>query len=579
VTNTESLLEIGFSAVDRRSGHDRRGSDIKKPVNKKIGEILVDNLVPQQYIDYALKEQKVRKKPIGQILIEESLVNPEVFAQALSEQIGLEYFSIFMSPIQEDISRNIDLEFVRETECVPIKAMGEYIAVGITDPLDLNKKDNIARYFRQNAQKQIFPYVISTETFHRYLESLIKIDEKEILSYLSEHDANVALLSIMVSNDKQAQQKQHEKELHASEALRLLLKKAIVEKASDIHIEPSVGGGKIKLRKNGLLSVLVSLNEQQYIRLINIIRLESNVNIVDRHLPQDGRIDGAYMKDEKHNAVDFRVSIIPNQKSRDFPAESIVIRVLDKRTSVLPLSRLGMNSYVLSLISNFKNKSHGMIIFTGPTGSGKTTTIYSTMATINSLERAVVTVEDPVEYRNYLWKQIQVNEKTKFTFSRALKSILRHDPDIIFCGEMRDEESARITFDMANTGHLVFTTLHANDSVKSIPRLLSLGVPSSMIESSVLGIVSQRLARISCPLCKGKGCSACNHSGHSGRTMISEIFPINYDTHDVLKMAVRGEIIDARKSLTDKGIVDLRRDAEEKNKQNIISREEIERVV
>jgi general secretion pathway protein E len=253
--------------------------------------------------------------------------------------------------------------------------------------------------------------------------------------------------------------------------------------------------------------------------------------------------------------------------------------VLDKKTSVLPLSKLGMNANVLGLLSSLKNKSHGMIIFTGPTGSGKTTSIYSTMATINSIERAVVTVEDPVEYRNYLWKQIQVNEKTRFTFPRALKSILRHDPDIIFCGEMRDEESAKITFDMANTGHLVFTTLHANDSVKAIPRLLSIGVSSSMIESSVLCIVAQRLARIYCSICRGKGCSACNHSGYSGRTMISEVFPVNSDTHDALKLAIRGEIIDARKALDNAKVDSLESDAREKVSQNITSTEEIERVI
>ncbi len=572
ITNTENLHELEFPAVDRKNS-----INIERPAYRKIGEILIDNLVPPQYIDYALKEQKIRKKPLGQILIEESLVNPEVLAQALSEQTGMEYFSIFISPLQEDIGIDMDPEFVRENECVPIRVTSEHIAIGITDPLDLNRMDSIARYFKQKAQKQIIPHVISTETFQRYMESLIKIDEREILSYLSEHDIDSDMMA-MISNDGKLQQKQR-KEMHASEALRMLFRKAIIEKASDIHIEPAAEGGRIRFRRNGVLSILTSLSMQQYIRLINIVRIESNVNVVDRHLPQDGRIDGSYLKDEKYSAVDFRVSIIPNWKSKHSLSDSIVIRVLDRRTSVLPLPKLGMNPYVLNLLNKFKNKSHGMIIFTGPTGSGKTTTIYSTMATINSLERAVVTVEDPVEYRNYLWKQIQINERIKFSFSRALKNVLRHDPDIIFCGEMRDEESAKITFDMANTGHLVFTTLHANDSIKSIPRLLSMGISASMIESSVLGIIAQRLARVFCPACKGKKCSACNYSGYSGRTMITEIFPVNSDTHGALKMAMRGEIIDARKSIADTGVAGLRHDAEEKIKQNITNIEEIERVI
>lgn len=546
---------------------------------KLIGEILVDALVPKQYIDYALKEQKVRKKPIGQILIDESLVNPEVLAQALAVQQGLDYFSIFLSPIQEDIGIDIDIGFIHENECVPIKIIDDHIAVGLTDPLNLSRKDNIARYFKQKAGKQVMPYVVSTETFQRYLESLIKIDEREILSYLSEHSVDSDILATLVSDNDEEQQGKRYKEMHASEALRILLKKAIIEKASDIHIEPSAEGGKIRFRKGGILSIVASLNLQQYIRLINIVRIESNVNVVERNLPQDGRIDGAYLNDEKYSAVDFRVSIIPNSKGRHVLSDSIVIRVLDKRTSVLPLSSLGMNQYVLDCLNKFKNKTHGMIVFTGPTGSGKTTTIYSTMATINSIEKAVVTVEDPVEYRNYLWKQIQINEKIKFTFTRALKSILRHDPDIIFCGEMRDEDSAKITFDMANTGHLVFTTLHANDSIKAIPRLLAMGIESSMIESSILGIVAQRLVRVYCTFCNGKGCSACNYSGYSGRTMISEVFPIDNSTHDVLKLATRGEIINARKLLLDKGVADMRRDAEEKIQAKITSAEEIERAV
>lgn len=556
---------------------DRSANGIKNYDKKKIGEILIKNLVPPQYIDYALKEQKVRKKPLGQILIEESLVNSEVFAQALAEQLDLEYFSIFMSPIQEDIGINMDFEFIRENECVPIKVVGDHIAVGLTDPTDLDKKDNVARYFKQKSQRQIIPYVISAETFQRYMEFFIKIDEREILSYLSEHSEDDDIMAAIANTGKQEHQKK-QREMHASQALRLLLKKAVVEKASDVHIEVSAEGGKIKLRKSGGLLSLVSLNMQQYVRLANIIRLESNVNVIDRILPQDGRIDGSYLNDEKYRAVDFRISVIPNEGKRRV-SDSIVIRVLDKKTSVLPLSKLGMNAHILGLLSSLKNKSHGMIIFTGPTGSGKTTSIYSTMATINSIERAVVTVEDPVEYRNYLWKQIQVNERTKFTFPRALRSILRHDPDIIFCGEMRDEESAKITFDMANTGHLVFTTLHANDSVKAIPRLLSIGVSSSMIESSVLCIVAQRLARIYCSICVGKGCSACNHSGYSGRTMISEAFPVNNTTHDALKLAIRGEIIDARNALDNAKVDSLKSDAQEKVARNITSMEEIERVI
>lgn len=533
---------------------------------KKIGEILVDHNIPHVYIELALKEQKVRKKPLGEILLEMSLVNPETLSMCLAEQWGLEHFSIFTKDVQRDIT--MDLSLIEENELVPIEQNGTRVKVGMVDPMNINKKDAVSRYVKQKLGMQVQFAVVSSETYQRFLESLIHIDDEEIVKALS---------------------KGRSQEEQAGKGLRLLLKKGIIERCSDIHIEPAVEGGRIKLRRNGLLEMLVALDDEQFVRIANLIKLQSGMNQVEKQQPQDGRIDGKFIGEERYAPVDFRISTIPNWSRKGY-AESVVIRILDRRTSILPLEDLGVSRCVLEFLNVSKLKSHGMIIFTGPTGSGKSTSIYSTMATINTISRAVVTVEDPVEYRNYLWKQIQVNDK--LTMADALRSILRHDPDIIFCGEIRDEESAKIAFDMANTGHLVFTTLHANDAIKAIPRLQGLGISNAMIEAAVLGIISQRLARVLCS-CKKKsdryvsprgevymanGCPKCNYTGYKGRTMLSEHFPLNSTTREVLNLALDGNIIDARERASNV-VPDIRQDAEHKVLSGISSYEEIERVI
>ncbi len=533
---------------------------------RKIGKVLIDHNVPAVYIELALKEQKIRKKPLGEILLEMSLVNPETLSLCLAEQWRLEHFSIFTHDVQRDIP--VEFSFIEENEIVPIEQNGTFVKIGMVDPMSINKRDAVARHVKQRLGKQAQFVVVSSDTYQRYLESLIHIADDEIVKALSKGSA-------------------HEEQ--AGKGLRLLLKKGIIERCSDIHIEPTVEGGRIKLRRNGLLEMLVALDDDQFTRLTNLIKLQSGMNQVEKQQPQDGRIDGKFMGEDRYAPVDFRVSTIPNWSRKGY-AESVVIRILDRRTSILPLEDLGVSRFVMEFLNVSKLKSHGLIIFTGPTGSGKSTSIYSTMATINTISRSVVTVEDPVEYRNYLWKQIQVNDK--LTMADALRSILRHDPDIIFCGEIRDEESAKIAFDMANTGHLVFTTLHANDAIKAIPRLQGLGIPNSMIEAAVLGIISQRLARVLCS-CKKKsdrsaspkgevyeaaGCSKCNNTGYKGRTMLSEHFPFQSATREALDLALDGNIIDAREQAS--AIVpNIRQDAEYKVLSGISSYEEIERVI
>ncbi|MCL4492049.1 MAG: Flp pilus assembly complex ATPase component TadA, partial [Nitrospirae bacterium] len=284
-----------------------------------LGEILVKNHVPRQYIDLALKEQKVSKKLIGEILLEMSLVSAELIAKAIAQQNNLKYFSIFKHDIQEGI--DCDRDFLEGHQIVPIEIENGGIKVGMVNPLDTDIRDSVSRYFKREMGKHVVPVVVSRDTFQRYIEMRTRISEEQITGALLSDTGN--------SNS------------NAENALRLLLKKAIYEKSSDIHIEPTSTGGRIRMRINGMLEITAAIDRQQMIRLTNIVKIASNINVVEKAMPQDGRIDGSYLNDPKYEAVDFRVSTVPN-RDREGSSESIVIRVLDKRTSILPLADLGM---------------------------------------------------------------------------------------------------------------------------------------------------------------------------------------------------------------------------------------------
>jgi len=511
----------------------------------KLGEILIKKYhIPPVYIDLALKEQKISGEKLGIILDKMNLVPPEIIARALADQNNYAYFNIFTSELEDF---ECDREIIEEYRMIPISMDDEYVTVGMTDPFNIDYYDGVMRYFQKN-NKKVKVAVISNDTYREYLERKTKISVEEIKKYLAGGELK------FTTKDLSKQLVDTEK------ALRLLLLKGIYEKASDIHIEPTLNGGRVRMRVHGTMNTVMVIDDYELLRLINIVKLTSGMNVAEKHVPQDGRIDGSFLKNERYAGVDFRVSAIPNWTPEKL-IESIVIRILDRRTSVMPLADLGMDVNTLNFLLNCKNRSYGMIIFVGPTGSGKTTSIYSTIATINAIEKSIITVEDPIEYRNFLWKQIQVNPR--LSFETALRSILRHDPDILFCGEIRDRETAEIAFEMANTGHLVFTTLHANDSVKAIMRLRELGISRGLIESAVLGIISQRLVRTLCNKCKkpvshekhgtiyvAQGCPSCNWSGYKGRIMVSEMFPFEEKTYHIIDLVLKENVINAREQLT-----------------------------
>jgi general secretion pathway protein E len=374
---------------------------------------------------------------------------------------------------------------------------------------------------------------------------------------------------------------------------RLILK-AIEHRASDIHFEPFENAFKVRFRIDGVLQDIESPPNRLQAAIISRVKIMANLDIAERRLPQDGRIKLKITNRE----IDFRVSTIPT-----LFGESVVMRVLDREMLILDLEKIGFPFHMLEAFVNVIHQPYGMILVTGPTGSGKTSTLYTTLAKINSSEKKIITLEDPVEYYLSGINQIQVKPKIGMTFANGLRSIVRQDPDIILVGEIRDKETAEIAVQSALTGHLIFSTLHTNDSVGAVSRLLDMGVEGFLLSSTLLGILAQRLVRVICPHCKtpiepdpklltaigaapeetssltlyaGKGCEACRHSGFLGRTAIFEYLPVDAVIRKEINLGSDSERL--KQTAAELGMKSLRQNGWEKVKQGITTIPEILRV-
>ncbi|HOV79808.1 MAG TPA: GspE/PulE family protein [Bacillota bacterium] len=369
---------------------------------------------------------------------------------------------------------------------------------------------------------------------------------------------------------------------------------AVEENASDIHIEPAENGMRIRYRIDGLLREIVNLPEKAKQPLISRLKILSNMDIAEKRKPQDGRFHVKY----RNVTVDLRVSTMPN-----IFGEKAVIRLLDKSSRFMEINQLGFSKKNHEAFMNILKHSHGMLLLTGPTGCGKTTTLYAALNEMNSLDKNIVTIEDPVEYILEGVSQTQVHPKAGLTFAVGLRSILRQDPDVIMVGEIRDAETAEIAMRAASTGHLVLTTLHTNDAAGALTRLIDMGVEPFLVASSVLGVVAQRLVRVICPHCKepceppggaeeraflsaaggatailyrGKGCTYCGHTGYRGRTGIHEIVTVTKKIRELIHGKRSSDEI--KEQAVREGAITLKRDGLEKVLKGLTTVEEVMRV-
>jgi len=497
----------------------------------RIGDVLIEKgLITNDQLILALKEQKQSNysKKLGEIFIEDGYISERVFAEILAEQLDIEFIDLYGVEVDFDLMTRYSEKMLRSSMAVPFKEDEDFIHVAVVDPLDYEALELLERS-------------IATKPIKLYAS--IKND----INHIFERFSIISATKFIVDNiKKEIASNSYKADSEQSSVMQLIeqiVKSAVKNNASDIHIEPSGFNVSIRSRIDGILRENFVFDKDIYSVLSSRIKILGNLDISEKRKSQDGR----FSMDIDGHKYDFRLSTAPTMFG-----ESIVMRILDQQKILLKLRDLGMEEHNIKIFEEILKSPYGIIFVTGPTGSGKTTTLYAALNEIKSIENKMITIEDPIEYQLPLAQQIQINEKIDYSFAQALRSILRQDPDIIMVGEVRDAETLSIAVQASLTGHLVFTTLHTNDAPSAITRMIQMDLEPYLIADSLVGVMAQRLVRKICPHCKkkanppkamvekiqkylpkeysfyrGEGCMRCSFNGYSGRTMISEILKIS----------------------------------------------------
>ena len=450
------------------------------------------------------------------------------FLKYFAQHFKFEYSSLDESSIDYNLARKIPSAQLKHLGALPLKEDEVNVYVAFRDLFDIEVQDQIANIFNQKILK------------------VVVCDTTKLDKVLSKMELNESVSSLIAQIRQEISSTSTDDGGESSGILRLIetiLKTAISSRASDIHIESSEKNCIVRCRIDGMLAEIFVFDKDIYPPLVSRLKMLSNLDIAEQRKPQDGRFSVQVLGRD----YDFRISTLPV-----IHGESVVMRILDKSKAIIKLSELGMLEDNLAKFSRLTRTPYGMILVTGPTGSGKTTTLYAALNDIKSVEKKMITVEDPVEYQMDMIQQVHVNEKAGLTFASSLRSILRQDPDIVMIGEIRDQETLRIAIQAALTGHLVFSTLHTNDAISAVARVVEMGIEPYLVSGSLIGVEAQRLVRKLCPHCKQKitltpmqldhiihlipddftfyapvGCEKCSQTGYLGREMISEILPIS----------------------------------------------------
>jgi MSHA biogenesis protein MshE len=499
----------------------------------RLGDLLVqNNLINEQQLKTALSEQRQSGRKLGRTLIELDMVTEEQLLTLLSTHLNVPLININNYRVNPDAVKLLPEIQARRYRALVLDDKGDKLLVGMSDPGDINAVDDLSNRLPKPieiavvSETQLFA---AYENFYRKTEEIASFAQELAEEYDDSQD-----FEINTGVDG-------EQDTAVAKLLHSIFEDAVLAKASDIHIEPEEHQLRIRQRVDGQLQETIIPERNIAAALVLRLKLMSGLDISEKRLPQDGR---AQIK-IKGRVIDIRVSTMPVQNG-----ESVVMRLLDQSQGLLSLNQTGMPPSILKRYRKLLKRPHGMILVTGPTGSGKTTTLYGSLTELNRPESKIITVEDPVEYRLPRINQVQVNYKIDLTFSNVLRTTLRQDPDIIMVGEMRDKETVEIGLRGALTGHLVLSTLHTNDSISSAIRLLDMGAPGYLVASSLRGIIAQRLVRRICDNCsveekvsseakfwlntlnedisnitfkKGAGCQKCNHSGYRGRVGVFEL--------------------------------------------------------
>ena len=527
-----------------------------QPVSRRLGDLLVrEGLIDNEQLARALQEQKGSNDKLGSILVKLSFVTEENLIAFLSRQYGIQSITLSQLDIDPDILKLVPEQIARKYEVLPVKLQGNTLTLAMGDPTNVFALDDVG--FMTNLQ--VVPAVASQAAIRQAIDRAYDSKGGGIADIVSEMEGAAADVELVGGDEEAAASKVDVFELKesADEApvvrlINMILVDAIRRGASDIHLEPYEKVFRVRFRVDGVLYEIMTPPKRLEAALTSRVKIMASLDIAERRLPQDGRIKLRFNQRE----IDFRVSTLPT-----IFGEKTVMRILDKDSLQLDLAMLGFDSWSLEQFTKAIHNPYGMILITGPTGSGKTTTLYSAIHTINSPDINIMTAEDPVEYNLRGVNQVQINEEIGRTFASALRAFLRQDPDVILVGETRDLETAQIGIRAALTGHLVLTTLHTNDCPSTVARLLDMGIPPFLVSSSLTLILAQRLGRKVCKDCKqpydadeetlvpyghipqglgkisfykGKGCATCNFTGMKGRIAIYEVMPVNQDIRDLI---------------------------------------------
>lgn len=506
-----------------------------RPEKVRLGEILVQQkLLSEEQLQFALGEQKRTGRKLGRVFIENGFVTEEQICGALAKQLNIPYVNLKFFNVKSDVVRLLAETQARRFRAIALEERNGALLIGMADPTDLFAYDEISRSVRRSIELAVVNEGELLQTIDRIYRRTEEITDfaRELEQDLGDSYVDFGALGGTPGIE----------EAPVVKLLQSVFDDAAQVRASDIHIEPQETRLQIRFRIDGVLHLQTEADIKIAQALALRLKLMSGLDISEKRLPQDGR----FAIKVKQQQMDVRLSTMPTQYG-----ESVVMRLLNQSGGMLRLDSIGMPPAMLARFRAILHRPNGLVLVTGPTGSGKTTTLYGALSELNTLERKLITVEDPVEYRLPGINQVQVNEKIELSFARVLRSALRQDPDVVLVGEMRDHETAQIGMRAALTGHLVLSTLHTNDAVSTPIRLLDMGVPRYMVATSIQCVLAQRLVRVVCESCAapyaptgteqewlkaelgdtvatrrylhGRGCTHCNGTGYRGRTGVYEM--------------------------------------------------------
>ncbi|MBB1337250.1 GspE/PulE family protein [Pseudoalteromonas sp. SR44-2] len=520
---------------------------MRPSLKMRLGDLLVhEHMITEAQLSEALNVQAATGRKLGSTLITLEFISEPQLLRFLAQQLQVPFLDISQRKISHDVSKLLSEVYARRYRALVIEDNGDSVLLGMSDPADLRSLDQLATML---APKRIDLAVVQESQIMAAFDNVYRRTDEitNFAAQLQEEYQDVEEFDLNSLADETS-------DATVVKLLQSIFEDAVQVRASDIHIEPDEGLLRIRQRVDGILQEHTLNQVKIASALVLRLKLMSGLDISEKRLPQDGRFN---IKVRSHS-IDVRLSTMPVQHG-----ESVVMRLLDQSAGLLSLDETGMPVHILKRVRSIIKRPHGMVLVTGPTGSGKTTTLYGALSELNQQESKIITVEDPVEYRIGRINQVQINNKIGLSFASILRTALRQDPDIIMVGEMRDQETVDIGLRAALTGHLVLSTLHTNDAITSAMRLIDMGAPAYLVASSLRAIIAQRLVRRICNDCrvpylpdhqeiswlkylgedvteaqfsKGQGCTACNHSGYKGRVGIFELLEMDDAMMDALRV-------------------------------------------